>query len=108
MVAKTISGKVIIITGASSGIGRATAIQLAREGARLALIARREDLLKSLADEIRGTGGSSFVMPLDLLQSDQVKKMIHSIQEHFGRIDVLINNAGFGFYGTVENTPADV
>ena len=105
---KTISGKVIIITGASSGIGRATALRLAAEGARLVLVARRENLLLELAEEIRKAGGSSLVLPLDMHQRDHVKTMVHSARDHFGRIDVLVNNAAFGYYGTVENTPADI
>jgi short-subunit dehydrogenase len=100
---RTMKDKVIIITGASSGIGRATALALARENARLVLVARRENLLRTLAEE---TGGISMV--LDLRQKDQVEAMIRRTKEEFGRIDVLINNAGFGFYGSVENTPASV
>jgi short-subunit dehydrogenase len=107
-VSRTISGKVIIITGASSGIGRATALALAGERARLVLVARREKLLSSLAEQVGSAGSTPMVLPLDLLQADHVKKMIHSTQDRFGRIDVLINNAAFGFYGSVENTPADL
>ncbi len=105
---RTISGKVIIVTGASTGIGRATALALARERAKLVLVARRESLLASLAEAVEGSGGTALVLPLDLRESDQVKRMIHSAQNRFGRIDVLINNAAFGFYGSVENTPPDV
>src|SRR5438093_9301661 len=108
LVSRTISGKVIIITGASSGIGHATALALARERAKLVLVARREKLLRSLAEQVETAGSTPLVLPLDLLQEDCVKKMIHYTQDQFGRIDVLINNAAFGFYGSVENTPADV
>jgi short-subunit dehydrogenase len=100
--------KVIIVTGASSGIGRAIAIALAAERSKLALVARRERLLVSLKDEVQSKGGTAIVLPIDLSRPDNVKKMIRATQDQFGRIDVLINNAGFGFYGSVENTPPDV
>jgi short-subunit dehydrogenase len=106
--ARTISGKVIIITGASSGIGRATAVALGRERAKLVLVARREKMLSVVAEEVKSAGGIPFVLPLDLRQKDHVKQVVHTARDHFGGIDVLINNAAFGFYGTVENTPADV
>jgi short-subunit dehydrogenase len=106
MAARTISGKVVIITGASSGIGRATAVALAREGAKLALVARRENLLRELEREIAGATAVS--MALDLRQKDNVETMIRSTRDLYGRIDVLINNAGFGFLGSVESTPDDV
>ena len=106
--AKTISGKVIIITGASTGIGRATALRLARDGGKLVLVARREKLLQSLSEEIKSAGSSAFVLPLDLFRKDDIKNMISTTQDKFGRIDVLINNAGFGFYGSVEHTPEEV
>jgi short-subunit dehydrogenase len=99
-----IQDKVIIITGASSGIGRATAIALAREKARLVLVARRENLLQELVSEIQG----GMLMALDLRQKDHVENMIRRTKEEFGRIDVLINNAGFGFYGSVEKTPHNI
>jgi len=108
LVAKVISDKVIIVTGASSGIGRATAAALAHERAKLVLVARRENMLSSLAEEVKTAGGTAFILPLDLRQRDHVKQMVHSTQNRFGRIDVLINNAAFGYYGSVENTPADV
>ena len=103
-----IANKVIVVTGASSGIGRAVALALAAERARLVLVARREPLLESLAKEVRKEGGSALVMPLDLRERSQVEKMISSTREQFGRIDVLINNAGFGYSGTVEETPPAV
>jgi short-subunit dehydrogenase len=108
MPARTISGKVVIITGASSGIGRALAMALAREGAKLALVARRESLLQELERDTKLAGGTTVSMPLDLREKGDVETMIRSTRDRYGRIDVLINNAGFGFYGAVEDTPDDV
>src|SRR5262245_29567572 len=108
MSARTIDSKVIIVTGASSGIGRAVALALAPERAKLVLVARREALLESLAGEVRKGGGSAMVLALDLRERSDVEKMISSTLLQFGRIDVLINNAGFGYLGTVEETPAAV
>jgi short-subunit dehydrogenase len=108
MSARSIVDKVIIVTGASSGIGRATALALAPQRPRLVLVARRQNLLASLEEEIRKAGGSAAAMVLDLRDSKQVETMIHSTRDRFGRIDILINNAGFGYHGTVEETPASV
>ena len=108
MSARIIANKVIIVTGASSGIGRAVAVALARERARVVLVARRRPLLDSLAEEVQNDGGTALVLPLDLRDRSQVEKMILSTREQYGRIDVLINNAGFGYLGTVEETPATV
>jgi short-subunit dehydrogenase len=104
-VARTIDGKVIIITGASSGIGRAAAVALGRERARLVLVARRESRLKELEAEIKG---DTLSLPLDLRDQRQVEQMIRSTMDRYGRIDVLINNAAFGFLGTVESTTPSV
>jgi short-subunit dehydrogenase len=65
-------------------------------------------MLNTLAEEVKRGGGTALVLPMDLREKDHVKKMIHSSRDHFGRIDVLINNAAFGFYGSVESTSADV
>ena len=108
MAARAIADKVIIITGASSGIGRAAALALGRERAKLVLAARREHLLKELEGEIQRAGGTAVTMVMDLREKDQVEKVIRSTRDQFGRIDILINNAGFGFYGSVENTPASI
>jgi len=104
-VARTIADKVIIITGASSGIGRATALTLRNEGAKLVLVARRESRLRELAAEL---SGDVMVLPLDLRDKQQVQQMIQSTVDRYERIDVLINNAGFGFMGSVESTPQSV
>jgi short-subunit dehydrogenase len=105
---RTIANKVVIITGASSGIGRAAALALARERAILVLVARRDKLLRELEDEVRRNGGAALSMVLDLRERVNVEKMIESTRDQLGRIDVLINNAAFGFHGSVENTPLAV
>ena len=105
---RSIAGKVIIITGASSGIGRATALALAKEQPHLVLVARRQNRLESLEELVVAAGAGARIMTLDLRLKENVEKMIRSTHEEFGRIDVLVNNAGFGFFGTVEETSAAV
>jgi short-subunit dehydrogenase len=93
-----IKGKVVIVTGASSGIGEATARQFAREGAKVVLAARRVDRLQSLAQEIiaMGTGAEAFVVQADLSKLEDIQSLINQTRDKYGRIDVLVNNAGFG------------
>jgi short-subunit dehydrogenase len=91
---------VVIVTGASSGIGLATAKLLAKEGAKLVLVARSKDKLDALAKELPG----SLAIPTDMTKPVQVKRMVRTAKTHFGRIDVLINNAGQGYDAPVEKT----
>jgi len=92
------SGKVAIVTGASSGIGLATAKLLAGHGVRVALVSRSIEKLETLSGELPG----SLAVPADMTDIPQVKRMVERTQEHFGRIDILINNAGRGYDAPVE------
>jgi len=87
-------GKVVVITGASSGLGEAAARLLSSEGACVMLGARRLDRLNFLADELNRSGGKAVAVVTDVTQRDQVKRLVDIAVEKFGRIDVLINNAG--------------
>jgi NADP-dependent 3-hydroxy acid dehydrogenase YdfG len=89
-----ISGKVVAITGASSGIGAATARYLADKGAKVVIGARRTDRLDMLAADIGRSGGEALVRPLDVTQRAQMEAFVASAVERFGRLDVIINNAG--------------
>jgi NADP-dependent 3-hydroxy acid dehydrogenase YdfG len=91
---ENISGKVVVITGASSGLGEATARLLARQGASVVLGARRNDRIKALADELVGAGGKASSVATDVRDREQVKRLVDSAVESFGRIDVMLNNAG--------------
>ncbi|PKD16067.1 oxidoreductase [Salegentibacter salinarum] len=99
----SIKGKTIIITGASSGIGEATAKKLSQEGANVVLSARREDRLKSLKDEIEKNGGRTLVIPGDVTKKEDFKKIVSSTLEEFGSIDGIINNAGLMPLSYVKN-----
>jgi NADP-dependent 3-hydroxy acid dehydrogenase YdfG len=90
----SIENKVVIITGASSGIGVAIARRLARDGATVALAARREDRLKSVCDEITASGGKAAFFVTDVSIREQVMEMVGKVAEKFGRVDVIVNNAG--------------
>ncbi|MBA3945235.1 MAG: SDR family oxidoreductase [Herpetosiphonaceae bacterium] len=96
---KSVQGKIVIITGASSGIGAATAKELSRRGATVVLAARRQSELDQLAREINSTGGIALAVQTDASKSEDLKHLVTTTIEHFGRIDVLYNNAGIGDEG---------
>jgi short-subunit dehydrogenase len=93
-----LSGKVAVVTGASSGIGLATAWLLAKTGAKVALVSRSKKILDELSKELP----SSLAVPADMTIIPQVKKMVRRVLEHYGRIDILVNNAGRGYDAPVE------
>ena len=100
-----IKNKVVIVTGASSGIGEATARQFGKEGAKLILAARRVDRLEALAQEIleMGSGAETLAVQADLSKLEDIQALIKQTINKFGRIDVLVNNAGFGRLDWLEN-----
>lgn len=101
--------KVALITGASSGMGAATAVRLARDGARVMLAARRKDRLEKVADEVRQAGGEARTCVADVARLDHVQALIQQTLEAFGRIDVVFNNAGLMRIGPIEKlTHADI
>lgn len=96
------NGKAVIITGASSGIGRALSLRLAQEGAWLVLAARDAGRLEALALECERLGGRALAVPTDVSDESQCQKLIHRANGHFGRIDTLVNNAGMSVVGKLE------
>lgn len=94
---------VILITGASSGIGAATARVFGLGGYRVVLTARREDRLAALADEIERAGGQALVIPADIGQRPQIERMVERTIQAYSQVDVLFNNAGFGRLAWLEN-----
>jgi short-subunit dehydrogenase len=101
--------RVAIITGASSGIGAATARAFGREGMQVALFARRADRLEQVAADVRTVGGQAIVVPGDVRDRASIAKLVERTVGEFGRIDVLVNNAGLGRLGWLEMLdPADV
>lgn len=89
-----IEGKIVVITGASSGLGEATARLLSTKGAILVLGARRQDRLKALAETLASAGGKALTMTTDVTDPAQVKRLVDAAVRTFGRVDVMINNAG--------------
>ena len=105
---ETIEDDVAIVTGASSGIGRETALALAREGVDVALAARRAERLKELADRIEAeTDAEALVVPTDVREEAAVEALIETSVETFGRLDILVNNAGLVVGAEIEDLPTE-
>lgn len=101
-------GKVIVVTGASSGFGKGAALAFARKGAKLVLAARRADLLEQLAAECRSEGGEAVACPCDVSQRAEVERLAATAIDTYGRIDVWVNDAGAGAIGPFERIPLEV
>ncbi|MFD4198432.1 SDR family oxidoreductase [Amycolatopsis thermoflava] len=102
-----VDGKVVAITGASSGIGAATAIELADRGAAVVLGARRRDRLASLVDRIRGDGGRAEMLEVDVTRRGDLAELVGLAVDRFGRLDVLVSNAGIASLAPVADLEVD-
>ncbi|MCW3033410.1 MAG: hypothetical protein QOK19_2503 [Solirubrobacteraceae bacterium] len=102
-----LSGRVIAVTGASSGIGEATALACARAGASVSLAARRMDRIEELAERITGDGGTALAIETDVGDEDQANAFVSRTVAELGRLDVLVNNAGVMLLGPVADAPTE-
>jgi NAD(P)-dependent dehydrogenase (short-subunit alcohol dehydrogenase family) len=107
MMARELQGKIAIVTGASHGIGRSIAEMFAAEGARTVLVARRAALLEEVAAGIKTKGGEALALPADLTREDEIVELFATVQKTFGRLDVLVNNAGIATHRETEDISLD-
>ena len=105
---RSLSEQVVIVTGASSGIGEATVRRLARGGAKLVIAARRIDRLVTLARELDPTGGRIHAVAADITNEADRRRLVEEALAEFGRIDALVNNAGYGTRGPLEQVPVEL
>lgn len=98
--------KVVWITGASSGIGKAMAFEWVRLGYKVALSARRKELLEAIALEIKNSGGEALVVPVDIMEEKSIENAVQTIITKWGRLDVAVANAGFGVFGSIDKLTA--
>ncbi len=104
---RPLSDTVAVVTGASSGIGEATAMALAREGATVAILARRAERLEQLAPRIAAAGQEPIVIPADLTDAAQARRAVADVVARAGRLDILINNAGMMLLGPIVDAPVE-
>src|SRR3954470_1945282 len=105
---ESLSGKTVVITGASSGVGRAIALEFARQGAKLVLGARRRLVLDEVVEECKELGGTAMAVTTDVTDADAVKRLAATAMEFSGAIDIWVNNAGVLAAGPFEETPVEV
>jgi NADP-dependent 3-hydroxy acid dehydrogenase YdfG len=104
---ENIEGKVVVITGASSGLGEATARHLSEQGATVVLGARRDERIQALAKELSSSGGKALAVATDVTDRDQVERLVDAAMQNHGRVDVMINNAGLMPLAPLERLKVD-
>ncbi len=104
---KRLAGKIAIVTGSSSGIGKAIAFKFAEEGARVVVTARRQHLCEQTVKQIREKGGDAVAIQTDVSDEKQVEHLITETVKRYGRLDILVNNAGIGGGGRIEQTSTE-
>ena len=100
---KAVAEQVVVIVGASSGIGRAAALEFAHKGAKVAVAARNQAALSTLVDEITGCGGTAMAVPTDVADPQAVRDLASAVESRFGRIDTWVNNAAVAVWGRIED-----
>ena len=96
-----LAGKIAIITGASAGIGRASVLLFAREGAKIAAVDLDDVGIKTLGQEVTASGGEALAVRADVSKADEVQRVVHAVIERFGRVDILFNNVGIVAHGKI-------
>ena len=104
---KRLAGKIAIVTGSSSGIGKAIALTFGKEGAAVVIAARRKDLCEKTVAQIRKEGGDAMAIQTDVTDEAQVERLITETVKRYGRLDLLVNNAGIGGGGRIESTSTE-
>lgn len=104
---KRLAGKIAIVTGSSSGIGKAIALRFGEEGSRVVIAARRQSVCEQVAAQIRTQGGEAVSIPTDVTEEEHAEKLIAETVRQFGQLDILINNAGIGGGGRIVQASTD-
>ncbi len=105
---RSFQDKIAIVTGASRGIGRATALELAKIGAHIALVSRDKSALEEVEKEVRALGRKALVVPTDVTRQDQVREMVNETLSRWGHVDILVSNAGIYYHSTIFDLTAEL